>query len=53
MYGEHSGVRDTQFRSSYVKSETGENFRAVWRLGKVVKAAKQKRVSDARGIGRI
>ena len=35
-------MRDTQFRRSYVKSGTGENFKAVWRLGKVVKAAKQK-----------
>jgi len=42
VYDEHSGVRDTQFRRSYVKSGTGENFRAVWRLGKIVKAAKQK-----------
>jgi len=42
LYGKHSGVRDTQFRKSYIKSGTGENFRAVWRLEKVVKAVRQK-----------
>jgi len=43
---EHLGARDTQFRKLDVKSGTGENLKAICRLGKIVTAIRQRHESQ-------